>query len=40
MEETYLLEPIENLNMVIISTKEKFLTDILNFFLYFLKKFS
>ena len=29
MEETYLLEPIENLNMVIISTEEKFLTDIL-----------
>ena len=29
MEETYLSEPIENLNMVIISTEEKFLTDIL-----------
>ena len=29
MEETHLLEPIENLNMVIISTEEKFLTDIL-----------
>ena len=34
MEETYLLEPIENLNMVIISTKENFLTDFFFFFFF------